>query len=188
MSLFTLALIGVGLSVDSLAASITTGACAGKIRTGHVLKVALLMALFQGTMPWVGWIIGHSFKILIADLDHWIAFVLLLGIGGKLIYEGIKSANNCDAGLISTSTLILIGMAIATSIDALIIGVSFGLMEINIWLAMLVIGTSTFIFSSLGVIVGKKIGDRLSKGIEIAGGLVLILLGAKILIEHIYFL
>ena len=188
MSLFTLALIGVGLSVDSLAASMTTGACARRIRTGHVLKVALFMALFQGTMPWVGWIMGQSFKTLIADFDHWIAFLLLSGIGSKLIYEGIKSADDCNSGLMSTSTLILIGMAIATSIDALIIGVSFGLMEINIWLAMLVIGTSTFIFASLGVIVGKKIGDRISKGIEIIGGVFLILLGVKILVEHIYFL
>ncbi|MBS3776738.1 MAG: manganese efflux pump [Bacteroidales bacterium] len=187
MNLLTLALIGVGLSVDSLAASITTGACSKRIKANHVLKVAVFMALFQGTMPLIGWIIGNSFKNVIANFDHWVAFVLLLGIGGKLIYEGIKSAEENNSGIVPTKTLILMGMALATSIDALIIGISFGLIEVNIWLAMIVIGTSTFIFSTVGVLVGKKIGKKINKGIEISGGAVLVLLGLKILFEHIYF-
>ncbi len=187
MNLITLSLIGIGLSVDSLAASITTGACACKIRVNHVLKVAVFMAVFQGTMPLLGWIIGSSFKSVIASFDHWVAFVLLLGIGGKLIYEGIKSFHDEKTGLAPTKTLLLMGMALATSIDALIIGISFGLIDVNIWLAMVVIGISTFIFSSLGVLVGKRIGKSINKGIEVAGGMVLIALGVKILVEHIYF-
>lgn len=145
------------------------------------------MALFQGTMPLLGWFIGSSFKNIIANFDHWVAFILLLGIGGKLIYEGIKSADKKNSSIAPTKTLILTGMAIATSIDALVIGISFGLIEVNIWLAMLVIGASTFIFSTVGVVVGKKIGKKINKGIEIAGGSVLVLLGLKILVEHIYF-
>lgn len=187
MNLITLSLIGIGLSVDSLAASITTGACSRKIRVSHVLKVAVFMAVFQGTMPLLGWIIGSSFKSVIASFDHWVAFILLLGIGGKLIYEGIKSSNDENSGLAPTKTLLLMGMALATSIDALIIGISFGLIDVDIWLAMVVIGIATFIFSSLGVLVGKKIGKSINKGIEVAGGMVLIALGLKILIEHIYF-
>ena len=187
MNLLTLTLIGAGLSVDSLAASITTGACSNRIKVNHVLKVAVFMALFQGTMPLLGWFIGSSFKNIIANFDHWVAFILLLGIGGKLIYEGIKSSEEKNSGMVPTKTLILMGMAIATSIDALIIGISFGLIEVNIWLAMLVIGASTFIFSTVGVVVGKKIGKKINKGIEIAGGAVLVLLGLKILVEHMYF-
>jgi len=187
MNLLILILIGVGLSVDSFAASITIGACSSRIKVNHILKVAVFMALFQGTMPLLGWFIGSSFKNIIASFDHWVAFILLLGIGGKLIYEGIKSSDEKSSGIAPTKTLIVMGMALATSIDALIIGISFGLIGVNIWLAMLVIGVSTFIFSTVGVAVGKKIGKKINKGIEIAGGAVLIILGLKILVEHIYF-
>ena len=183
MNLLSLALIGVGLSIDSLAASITTGACAKKIKIRHVLKIASFMAFFQGVMPLLGWLIGSSFKRIIEDYDHWVAFSLLLVIGGKLIYDGIK---NIDEGVCTNATknIVLMGMALATSIDALVVGVGFGVIEVNIWLAMLIIGVTTFVFSSVGVYVGKKIGNKINKGIEIFGGLVLIGLGVKILLEH----
>lgn len=185
MNLLSLTLIGVGLSIDSLAASITTGACAKNIRIRHVLKVAAFMALFQGTMPFIGWLIGSSFKSIIENYDHWVAFVLLLGIGGKLVYDGIKNDGEIETNSNPTKNLLLVGMAIATSIDALILGIGFGLIEINIWLAMLIIGSTTFLFSSIGVFVGEKLGNRINKGIEIFGGLVLIGIGVKILVEHI---
>lgn len=186
MNLLSLTLIGVGLSIDSLAASITTGACSKNIRLKQVLKVAVFMAFFQGTMPLVGWLIGSSFKSIIEDYDHWVAFILLLGIGGKLIYDGIKNSTE-EANPNPTKNMLLAGMALATSIDAMILGIGFGLIEINIWLAMLIIGTTTFLFSSAGVFVGEKLGNKINKGIEIFGGLVLIGLGVKILVEHIYF-
>lgn len=186
MNLLSLTLIGVGLSIDSLAASITTGACSKNIRLKHVLKVAAFMAFFQGLMPLVGWLIGSTFKSIIEDYDHWVAFILLLGIGGKLIYDGIKnSAEEVKAN--PTKNMLLAGMALATSIDAMILGIGFGLIEINIWLAMLIIGSTTFLFSSVGVFVGEKLGNKINKGIEIFGGIVLIGLGLKILLEHIYF-
>ena len=188
MNLFTLALIGVGLSIDSFAASITTGACSYRVKVGHVLKIAAVMAFFQGFMPLIGWGIGQRFKSIIAGFDHWVAFVLLLIIGIKFIYEGIRSMGDaCQSGFMFKNNLVLMGMALATSIDALIIGVSFGLMEINIWFAMLIIAISTFVFSSLGVVVGQKIGEKINKGIEIFGGAFLILLGVKILGEHLFF-
>ena len=90
MNLLTLSLIGISLSVDSLAASITSGACAYKIKVNHILKVAFFMAFFQGTMPLIGWLIGHSFKNIISNYDHWVAFLLLIGIGGKILYDGMK--------------------------------------------------------------------------------------------------
>jgi putative Mn2+ efflux pump MntP len=186
MNLLSLTLIGVGLSIDSLAASITTGACSKQIKLKHVLKVAAFMAFFQGTMPLIGWLIGSSFKRIIEDYDHWVAFILLLGIGGKLIYDGIKNSNE-EVNTNPTKNMLLAGMALATSIDAMILGIGFGLIEINIWLAMLIIGSTTLLFSSVGVFVGDKLGNKINKGIEIFGGLVLIGLGLKILLEHLYF-
>lgn len=187
MSLFSLILIGVGLSVDSFAASITTGACAKRIRLYNILKIASIMAFFQGIMPLIGWLIGSSFKSLIEDYDHWIAFILLLGIGGKLIYEGIRNKGT-KKRIDPTKNLILAGMAIATSIDALILGIGFGIIQVNIWIAMLIIGCTTFFFSGIGVVIGRKAGKYFNKGIEIFGGLLLIGLGVKILVEHIYFI
>lgn len=186
MSTVSLLFVGIALSIDSLAASISTGACSKNIRLKHVLKVAAFMAFFQGIMPLIGWLIGSSFKSIIEDYDHWVAFVMLFGIGGKLIYDGIKNSIEEDNAN-PTKNMLLAGIALATSIDAMILGIGFGLIEINIWLAMLIIGSTTFMFSSVGVFVGEKIGNKINKGIEIFGGLVLIGLGVKILVEHIYF-
>ncbi len=188
MSLFSLIIMAIGLSIDSLAASITTGACCRYLRLKHILKVAMFMAVFQGFMPLIGWLIGSSFKKLIADYDHWVAFVILLGIGAKLMYDGIKAGEDGESSKTDpTKSIVLIGMAIATSIDALILGISFGIIEVNIQLAMLIIAITTFVFSSVGVYIGEKIGNKINKGIEIFGGLVLIGLGFKILLEHTCF-
>ncbi len=186
MNLFSLILIGVGLSIDSLAASITTGACCKQIKTKHIVKVAVFMAVFQGLMPYVGWLIGSSFKSVIEDYDHWIAFFLLFLIGFKLIYEGITASDDNCSNFNPSNNLLLIGMSIATSIDALVVGIGFGIIEINIYLAMLIIGVLTFMFSSSGVVIGRKIGNKINAGIDIFGGLVLIGLGIKILLSHIY--
>ncbi len=186
MNLLSLTLFGVGLSIDSLAASIATGACSKQIKLKHVLKVAAFMAFFQGTMPLIGWLIGLSFRKIIEDYDHWVAFILLLGIGGKLIYDGVKNSIK-QVETNSTKNMLLAGMALATSIDAMILGIGFGLIKTNIWLAMIIIGFTTFMFSSAGVFLGEKLGNKINKGIEIFGGLVLIGLGLKILLEHIYF-
>ncbi len=186
MNLLSLTLIGVGLSIDSLAASITTGACTKNIKLKHVLKVATFMAIFQGTMPLFGWLIGSSFKNIVEDYDHWVAFVLLLGIGGKLIYDGLKNKVETEVKTDVTKNTLLVCMALATSIDAMILGIGFGIIDINIWLAMIVIGSITFLFSSIGVFVGEKLGNKINKGIEVSGGIFLICIGVKILIEHLY--
>lgn len=187
MDILSLVLIGVGLSIDSLAASITTGACVRNIKIKYILKVAAYMAIFQGVMPLVGWLIGSSFKSIIENYDHWVAFILLFIIGGKLIYDGIKNNGETEPNTEPAKDLMLAGMALATSIDAMIMGIGFGLIEVNIWLAMLIIGVTTFLFSTVGVFVGEKIGNKINSSIEIFGGVVLIGLGVKILTEHIYF-
>lgn len=189
MSILSLTLISFGLSIDSLAASITTGASIDKIKKRYVLKVALFMAFFQGTMPLLGWLLGVNSKQFIEAYDHWVAFSLLLVIGGKLIYDGITDNSDDENEQLKTPTsnLILAGMALATSIDAMVIGIGFGVISVNIWLAIGIIGLTTFVFSSAGVYVGKKMGNRINSSIEVLGGGVLIALGTKILIEHLYF-
>lgn len=186
MDLIALLILGIGLSIDSLAASITTGAYTLQIKINTVLKTALFMAVFQGLMPLIGWLVGSSFKSIIEAYDHWVAFALLFAIGGKMVYEGIQKRDEVGTESKSTSNLMLAGMAFATSIDALIVGIGFGLMSVNIWLAVFIIGVTTFLFSAVGVVLGNKVGTRINKSIEILGGVILIGLGLKILITHIY--
>ncbi|MCT4586845.1 MAG: manganese efflux pump MntP family protein [Carboxylicivirga sp.] len=187
MSTFSICLIGIVLSIDSLAVSITAGACVNNIRRSQAIRVAAIMAMFQGLMPFIGWLIGSSFKSIVEEFDHWIAFVLLAALGGKLIYDGcLKKEEEDNNNVDINNYLLIIGMALATSIDALILGIGFGLMEVNIYLAVIIIALITFLFSGSGLYLGKKIGEKINKSIEVFGGLVLISLGVKILIEHLY--
>lgn len=188
MNLFTYLFFGLGLSLDSLAVSISTGMSG---HSGKLLKafwLAFIMAFFHALMPFIGWLAGKEFKILIAGFDHWIAFVLLFLIGGKMIYEGWKNHGNNPSSFCLSDVYMIIGIAIATSIDALIIGISFGLLEVAVWEPIIVIASVVFIISFTGVMIGKYIGNQYSHGFEIAGGVILISIGLKILIEHIFFL
>ncbi|PRZ00982.1 putative Mn2+ efflux pump MntP [Marinilabilia salmonicolor] len=184
MSISSFIILGVGLSVDSLAASITTGACSIKLRVSQIFKVALYMAVFQASMPLLGWFIGSSFKGLVAAYDHWIALLLLGSIGGKLIYDGLRKAEEESSCLCPSSHFVLAGMALATSIDALVVGIGFGVLSIHIWMAVFIIGITTFFFSVAGVLLGMTIGERLNKGLEVLGGLVLIGMGLRIFLSH----
>ncbi|PWD97785.1 manganese efflux pump MntP [Marinilabilia rubra] len=187
MTVFSFLIIGIGLSVDSMAASVTTGACAGRIKVMEILKVAAFMSVFQGSMPLLGWLIGSSFKNVVQAYDHWIALFMLVLIGGKMIVDGLKEKDpDASACLCPSNHLMLAGMALATSIDALVVGIGFGILSINIWLAVMMIGGITFIFSVAGVILGKTIGSKLNMGMEIIGGIVLIGLGLKIFLSHTY--
>ncbi len=184
MNISSFIILGVGLSVDSLAASITTGACSIKLRVSQIIRVAFYMAAFQASMPLIGWFIGSSFKGVVAAYDHWIALFLLGAIGGKLIYDGLRKAEEEASCLCPSNRLVLAGMALATSVDALVVGIGFGVLNINIWMAVTVIGITTFLFSLTGVLLGMSIGERINKGIEIFGGLVLIGLGIHIFLLH----
>ncbi|MFV0589815.1 MAG: manganese efflux pump MntP family protein [Draconibacterium sp.] len=182
----TFLLIGIGLSFDSFAVSVSCGLMRREIRFLQACKVAASLAFFQAVFPLLGWVIGSAIEDLIKSIDHWIAFGLLAAIGAKMIYEGIKedgSLKNLDPFKMS----VLIGLSIATSIDAFVVGISYGFLEISIILPVFVIGAVTFIASMLGMLFGKYIPAKRSHQSIILGGIILILMGFKILAEHLWF-
>ncbi|MBN2597494.1 manganese efflux pump MntP family protein [Labilibaculum sp.] len=187
MELLSILLLALGLSVDSFAASICSGLAIKKIHFFQAAKIAFFLAVFQGGMPIIGWYTGWELKDLIKDFDHWVAFILLAGMGSKMIYESITSKEK-DCSFNPLKLLVLIGISVATSIDALVVGLSLALIDVVIWFPAIIIGIITFIVSMLGMLLGKKIGSKMSKRFEIIGGVVLILIGFRILIEHIFFL
>jgi putative Mn2+ efflux pump MntP len=185
MPFFEILLIAIGLSMDSLAVSIAAGTLSCKVKNYKrlFLKLALYMGFFQGFMPLVGWLIGSTFHKQIESFDHWIAFILLFLIGGKMILEGIKG-NPEEKKMNCNSHKTLIFLALATSIDALAVGVSFAMLDISILFPVIIIGITTLIFSLIGSFFGFKFGNKMNLKIEIIGGLILIGVGLKILLEH----
>jgi len=186
MDFLTLLLIAIGLSFDSFAVSISSGVAKTKIRFLAATRIAFSLAFFQALMPLIGWLIGKQIIKYVESTDHWIAFTLLCLLGMKMIYESFKHSGN-KPSFNPLHTLTLVGMSLATSIDALIVGISFGFLRYNIWISLLVIGIVTFIISMLGILFGKRTGEWLGKWAEILGGLILIGIGTKILIQHLYF-
>lgn len=189
MDLVTIILIAIGLSMDAFAVSITNGAMIDKVTAKEALRVGVFFGGFQALMPLIGWAAGVKFERYITAIDHWIALILLSIIGGKMIYESIKGGEPeiaCDyvgeKRCLSNKTLVI--LAIATSIDALAVGVSFAFLKTSIISSIIIIGIITFIICFLGVLIGKKCGELLKKRAEILGGVVLIIIGLKIFIEH----
>ena len=188
MTFIELFLIGVGLSMDAFAAAICQGLSMTRIKWGHALTVGLYFGGFQALMPFIGWMLGSQFADRIQQYDHWIAFILLVLIGGNMIREAL-SGDEEDAAQAETNLRLdhkkLFLMAIATSIDALAIGVTFAFLETAILPAIGIIGCTTFCISVAGVVVGCWFGARYKKRAEITGGAILVLLGIKILLEHL---
>lgn len=182
----TVFLTGIGLSMDAFAVAICKGLKMQKLNYKQMGLVALFFGGFQALMPLIGWILGNSFKSYIENFDHWVAFVLLSFIGGKMIYEAFQSEDE-DCGCFDIKELFI--MAIATSIDALAVGIAFAIDGIDTWtnilFAILIIGLTTFILSALGVIIGHKFGAVYKSKAEFAGGIILIFIGIKILLEHL---
>ncbi len=179
-------LIGVGLSMDAFAVAVCKGLAMRKINWGHAGVIALFFGGFQALMPFLGWLLGLGLEGLISAYDHWIAFGLLLFIGGKFLYDAIKE--DCDEGESCDISLDIKGLtmlAIATSIDALAVGVTLAFLKVNVAAACGMIGVTTFLISFAGVAVGNFFGARFQKKAEIAGGVILILIGLKILLEHL---
>lgn len=180
MDILTMIFIGLGLAMDAFAVSISRGVILKKFHIGHAFRIALFFGGFQAVMPLIGWSAGFSFKTYVETYSHWIAFIILLIIGCKMIYESIfvkKEKLKCEPN----NLLVLIGLAIATSLDALAVGVSFSLLDITITEPVLVIGFVTFILSFVGVYLGDRFGILFGNKIEILGGIILILIGLKIL-------
>lgn len=188
MGFIELFLIGVGLSMDAFAVSICQGLSMTKIKWGHALTVGLYFGGFQALMPFTGWMLGSQFAGRIQRYDHWVAFVLLVLIGGNMIREALSGEEDeaedaaIGAGLDHKKLFL---MAIATSIDALAVGVTFAFLDTAILPAIGIIGTTTFFISVAGVAVGCWFGARYKKRAEITGGVILVLLGVKILLEHL---
>ena len=182
MSLPELFILAVGLSMDAFAVSVCKGLATEKLAPRHMILAGLWFGGFQALMPLLGYFLGVSFADMVAEVDHWIAFVLLLIIGGNMIKESFEN-DSCDisAGFSAKS---MFPLAIATSIDALAIGVSLAFLRVNIWSAILVIGLTTALFAACGVYIGKFFGCRFRSKAEFAGGIVLCCIGLKILLEH----
>ena len=189
MNFVELLIIAIGLSMDVFAVSIGKGLSVTKIKLSHALKVGLWFGGFQALMPLIGYMLGSTFAEIVSTFDHWVAFVLLSLIGGNMIKESLEndSDNDCDCnkkdkngfGLTTMFTL-----AVATSIDALAIGVTFAFFKVAIIPAIITIGITTFLFSVAGLKIGHIFGCKYKSHAELFGGVILILIGLKILIEH----
>ncbi len=181
MGLGELFILALGLSMDAFAVSICKGLGLGKIRPRHMAIAGAWFGGFQALMPLIGYYLGRFFAEIITAYDHWVAFALLLVIGGKMIWEALEKEQEDVDGAMDPKTMLL--LAIATSIDALAVGVTFAFLEVNILPAVLFIGLTTFVCSALGVKVGSVFGARYKQKAELAGGVVLVLIGLKILLE-----
>ena len=187
MGYFTVFLIALGLSMDAFAVSLCCGVSVkkqNKLRTAFTL--ASFFGFFQAAMPLVGYAAGYYLKDYITEADHWIAFGLLAAIGGKMVYESFQ-AKDCRTPYNLTRLSVLIGLSVATSIDAMAAGLSFALLEISLWVTIGIIGFVTFIVSFAGVFIGGRTFRLLGSKAELAGGVVLIAIGVKIVVEHLFF-
>lgn len=184
LDLLTIIGIAFALSMDSFAVSVTNGIIIKKLRFGSALKIAFFFGAFQALMPLVGWAAGLTVRTYIQHLDHWIAFILLFVIGGRMIAGSFrKDKDNNSSDCRSFSNLLL--MSIATSIDALAVGLSFAMLDMNIFYPIAIIGAITFVNCLVGIHIGNRIGRFLGNRLEIIGGAILILIGVKILVEHL---
>jgi putative Mn2+ efflux pump MntP len=186
MHLITIIVIAVGLAMDAFVVSIVSGSAYRQLHVKHALRMAIFFGAFQAFMPLIGSMAGLSFKGYITDYEHWIAFILLAAVGGKMIYESFK-IKSVEENLDPTNIFVLLVLSVATSIDALAIGITLSLITSSIIVAVTIIGLMTFGLSYAGVLIGKRFGHFLEIKLEALGGVVLIGIGLKILCEHLFF-
>ena len=182
MGFLEILIIGVGLSMDAFAVSICKGLSTRTLKLKHALICGGYFGFFQGFMPFLGYVLGIQFKDKIESIDHWIAFILLALIGINMIKEAFEDEETCNTEF---SPKVMIPLAIATSIDALAIGVTFAFFNVNILSAVSIIACTTFVISMIGVKIGHVFGMKYKSKAEITGGVILILMGLKILLEHL---
>jgi len=184
MSLLEIILIAISLAMDSFAISITAGLILKEFNPRHFIRIAFYMGLFQALMPVIGWVVGVSFKHYIVSFDHWIAFLLLLALGGKMIFDDLKSEDE-QSSFNPQKRLVVMGLALATSIDALVVGVNFAFLDTPIAMPIYIIGITSFILSFIGVFIGCNLGTKVKLKFTLIGGLILIGIGVNILNEHL---
>ena len=187
MSIIEVLLIGIGLSMDAFAAAVCKGLASRKFNFSYAFIVASFFGVFQAPMPCIGWLLGKQFQNSITEIDHWIAFILLVFVGGKMLYEALTEKDEPAPDAKRTSVIDLkelAVLAVATSIDALAVGITFAFLDTDIISSSLLIGLTTFIISAFGFLIGVLFGTKFKTKAEIAGGIILILIGVKILLEH----
>ncbi|HER24101.1 MAG TPA: manganese efflux pump [Candidatus Atribacteria bacterium] len=184
MNIITIIFIAFGLAMDAFAVSITSGFSIKSLKLNNALKIGIFFGLFQAIMPVIGWLAGLSFREVISHVDHWIAFGLLTIIGCKMIYESSQMEAKNDK-INPLNVYLLLTLSIATSIDALAIGLTLSFLKVSIILPVITIGSITFFLSVIGVYIGNKFRHYFERKIEMVGGFILIGIGIKILIEHL---
>jgi len=185
MGIIELFMVAIGLSMDAFAVALCKGLNMKKINYRHALIIGAFFGGFQGIMPLFGWILGRQFEQYITSFDHWIAFILLAFIGGKMLMEAFKGDEEVLESNEQLNIKELVVLAIATSIDALAVGITFAFFQVSILPSITLIGITTFILSVIGVIIGNRFGVKFKSKAEIGGGFVLIFIGVKILLEHL---
>lgn len=183
MEIYEILLIGIGLAMDAFAVSICKGLSMKKMNWKNAVIIALYFGVFQALMPLIGYFLGMTFESIVTTFDHWVAFALLTLIGGGMIKESFDDEDDKKNDRVDFKTMVV--LAIATSIDALAVGITFAFFDVNIVLAVSIIGIITFIISVLGVKIGNRFGDKYQNKAQLMGGIILVLLGFKILLEHL---
>lgn len=185
MGILELVLVAIGLSMDAFAVAVCQGLSMDRLNYKKSVIVALYFGVFQALMPIIGWLLGVNFESYIVNIDHWIAFILLSIIGIQMIIESRKNEDIKISKNDSINHKELLLLAIATSIDALTVGITFAFLKVSIIKSISIIGISTFILSILGVIIGNRFGLKYKNTSECIGGIILILIGLKVLLEHL---
>ncbi len=186
MNISEIFLIGVGLSMDAFAAAVCKGLNQKKFNIKNGFIIALFFGGFKALMPFLGWALGKQFEKYITSIDHWIAFVLLGFIGGKMIYEALTEKEETQESAVREILDLkeILVLSVATSIDALAVGITFAFLTVNIASSVTLIGLTTFVISFAGFIIGNKFGAKYQNKAELLGGIILVLIGFKILLEH----
>jgi putative Mn2+ efflux pump MntP len=185
MTFGALLLIALGVSADAFAVALTKGLHMRRFDLRNALVIAVTFGAFQAIMPLIGWMLGTQFARYITEFDHWVAFGLLLLVGGKMLWEAFSSHEDTERDFDRLDLRQLFVLALATSIDALAVGITFAFVPVSIGGAISLIGVTTLVLAFLGVVVGRRVGARFGKPAEIAGGIILILIGTRILLDHL---
>jgi len=183
MGLIEILLIGIGLAMDAFAVAICKGLSMKKINWKNAIIIAIWFGTFQALMPLIGYFLGNAFEEFVKNFDHWVAFILLSFIGGNMLKESFNTGVEEKNEKIDFKTMLI--LSIATSIDALAVGITFSFFDVNIWSSIFLIGIITFIISIIGVKIGNKFGDKYERKAEFFGGAILVIIGIKILVEHL---
>ncbi len=186
MDILTIIVIAFGLTLDTFAVTVSTGLINNRIQFIQATRVAIIMSVIHALFLFGGWLVGSQLKVFIEQFDHWIAFILLLALGLKMIWEGLFNHDKGQQTHNALKLIVVISISIATSIDALVVGVSFGLINsVNIVVILAILTFVTYLVAMLGMLFGKKAGSLLGRKMDVIAGLLLIGMGIKILIEHV---